>query len=147
MTPRQCSLNFRSLLAEFNSQKVACAEVEARGLRCDERDLSEYANPSHPRTAPLHIVAALEEACGKPMVSRAMAAAVMGCSQDTVSLAIVASNAAQAAAKAMGHVIAADDDGVITPAEEAQCVSTIRRTISVLDELAQRVSAKAGAGS
>lgn len=144
MTPRECSLAFKALLSEFNSQRIACAEIEARGLRCDERDLSEYGNPRHARTAPLHIVAALEDACGKPVVSRAMAAAVMGCSEDTVSLAILASNAAQVATKAAGHVIAADDDGVITPNEEAECLAAIRRTSSALEELALRVSAKAG---
>lgn len=144
MNARSLSLSFAALLDQWDTQGIAREVLAARGISVRGADLSEWANPNNPRTAPLHVVHGLERVIGKPIVSRAMAADIMGVTEESLSLAVIASQAAQVAAKASAKAIAADDDGIITPNEDADVQRLCTSVIDAFDALRRQVSAKAG---
>ena len=143
MNVRQVNIAFGNLLGEFDSNRVAQAQLLERGVKVREADLSNWSNPHHSTSAPTHVTHTLERICCKPIVARPCMAEVKGVSEDQISLAVLSSQAVQYAAKAGAKVIAADADGIVTPGEEVDCAPDLDRAISAFQELRRTMSLKA----
>lgn len=139
MNRRAHSLAFDALMDEWATAGIVREKLAARGINVRPADLSNWSNEDNPYTAPGHVVSALEKMCGKPIVSSAMVASVLGVPAENVSLTLIASEANVAAATATNLLSRADEDKFITHREASECVEAFRRVISQFEQLATEV--------